>query len=229
MIIRYFRLFALVLIVLVSDHNALASRSATGSQGTTENSPGTVPSSPLATRAIRVIGPLDTRSSPLTTKIVGPELYFKNKLIEVNFSLRLDNGQMQLIKMGVPKEYVFYVDLFREWDIWPDEFITGYKIVRRITADSVKGEFHVSAENEKAVVKKRFMSFESMMKWALTVQGLRFSLKGLSKSGKFFIRVKAESIKQKPPEMLRYFFFFMDQKDLDLKSDSPLFRPVRRK
>ena len=34
------------------------------------------------------------------------------------------------LKRGISKEITFYIDLFKVWNIWPDEFIAGRKIVR---------------------------------------------------------------------------------------------------
>ncbi|MCI4625491.1 MAG: DUF4390 domain-containing protein [Candidatus Magnetoovum sp. WYHC-5] len=166
-------------------------------------------------------------SSASAAEIEGPILSFKDSILEVSFSLALDANQIQLIKMGIEKEYIFYVDLFRKWGIWPDEFIAGYKIIRRIKVNPVKGQFMVISDTEKVVLEKRFMSFDSMIDWALTVRGMRFSMKRLPADGRYFIRVKVESIKQKPPEMLGYFFFFMAQNELNLKVDSLTFYPEK--
>ncbi|KJJ83990.1 hypothetical protein OMAG_002142, partial [Candidatus Omnitrophus magneticus] len=77
--------------------------------------------------------------------------FFDHDAINISFKVTLDEDQRYLIKEGLQRDYIFYVSIYRHWDVWPDEFLLGIKIERTITADLVKGEFKVVSSTDKAV------------------------------------------------------------------------------
>ncbi|MBF0536849.1 MAG: DUF4390 domain-containing protein [Nitrospirae bacterium] len=157
-------------------------------------------------------------------EIVGPELVLGGGVARVSLTLSLTGEQVALIRDGLEKELIFYIDLFRKWQLWPDEFIHGMKITRTIRANPVKGEFKVVSINETTILEKRFSSFDSMLRWALHVKDIQISLNELSEDGVYFIRITIESIKQKPPQLYSYVLFFADDKDFKIKKDSEDFK-----
>ncbi|KWT82932.1 hypothetical protein ASN18_2293 [Candidatus Magnetominusculus xianensis] len=153
-------------------------------------------------------------------EIAGVEHAVSGSNMTVSVTLSIDESQISLIREGLQKEFVFYIDIFRRWSLWPDEFVRGKRISRTIQANSVKGEYKVISSDETAVLEKRFMSFKSMLKWALMVNDVKIDMSGLEDDAPYFIRVTVESIKKKPPQVLGYVFFFVDDKDFKIKKDT---------
>ncbi|MBF0458676.1 MAG: DUF4390 domain-containing protein [Nitrospirae bacterium] len=152
----------------------------------------------------------------------GVEYAVSGNNITVSVTLSIDESQISLIREGLQKEFVFYIDIFRRWSLWPDEFVKGRKISRVIHANSVKGEYKVISSDETSVLEKRFMSFQSMLKWALLVKDVKIDMSGLEEEGQYFIRVTIESIKQKPPQVIGYVLFFVDDNDFKIKKDTEI-------
>ncbi|MBF0516076.1 MAG: DUF4390 domain-containing protein [Nitrospirae bacterium] len=155
-------------------------------------------------------------------EIVGVQYAVSGNDITVSVTLSIDESQTSLIREGLQKEYVFYIDVFRRWNFWPDEFVKGKRISRTIAANSVKGEYKVISSDETAVLEKRFMSFKSMLKWALTVKDIKIDMSGLFDNDQYFIRVTVESLKKKPPQVIGYVLFFVDDKDFKIKKDTDI-------
>lgn len=113
-----------------------------------------IPQSPFAQEI--GIGDIDVR-------INGDELI-------VSTSITLPGGFINEIKNGVQKELVFYIDLFRVWKNWPDEYVFGNSIVKKIEGDVIKGEFIMSSfdRNKKIVVEKNLRALSPCSeKWQL--------------------------------------------------------------
>ncbi|MBF0553327.1 MAG: DUF4390 domain-containing protein [Nitrospirae bacterium] len=155
-------------------------------------------------------------------EITGVEYSVSGGGITVSVALSIDESQTSLLREGLQKEFVFYIDIFRRWSLWPDEFIRGKKVSRTIQANSVKGEYKVVSSDETAVLEKRFMSFKSMLRWALLVKDIKIDMSGLEEDAQYFIRVTVESIKQKPPQVIGYVLFFVDDKDFRIKKDTDI-------
>ncbi|KJU83312.1 hypothetical protein MBAV_004504 [Candidatus Magnetobacterium bavaricum] len=157
-------------------------------------------------------------------EIAGPEFVINGGVVRVSLTLSLTDEQVSLIREGLEKELVFYIDLFRKWQLWPDEFIRGKKITRNIKANPVKGEFKVVSTDETTILEKRFSSFDSMLRWSLHVKDVQITLNELSDTGVYFIRITVESVRQKPPQLYSYVLFFANDKDFKIKKDSDDFK-----
>ena len=96
-------------------------------------------------------------------EIIGPEVTFQGKDIFVTTSLSLDNKPLQELNNGITKEFRFYIDIFRVWKMWPDEFISGKSFIRTVMCDPVKKEYIATSNDGTTLVQKRFKSFESMI------------------------------------------------------------------
>ncbi|HEB76886.1 MAG TPA: DUF4390 domain-containing protein [Nitrospirae bacterium] len=156
-------------------------------------------------------------------EIKGPFLHFKDSIIRVSFQFDLDAESAEEIRKGITKEIIFYIDLFRLWKTWPDEFIAGRKIVRKISSDPMKKEYIATSFDGETIVEKRFNSFESMMKWALSFDDFYLtSLKGMP-AGTYFVRTTVESRLRNIPSLFSEIFFFLPDREFKVSSDSGLF------
>lgn len=143
--------------------------------------------------------------------------------ISVQSSLVLDDTLINDLKNGVQKEFIFYIDLFRQWDLWPDEFIYGTKQTRTIKSNPIKKEYTVLFEDGEARNERRFNSLESLLDQALRINEIHvFSTTGLP-AGHYFVRVTVESRIRKLAPIIGYLLFFVPEREFTIEKDSPLF------
>ncbi len=163
------------------------------------------------------------QSRLIAAEISGPEVRIFENDIYVTTSVTLDDKFIEEIKNGIKKEIIFHIDLFRVWEMWPDEFITGKSFTRTIKVDPVKTEFIATSNDGASQVRKRFKSFESMLQWALSFENIKLAnIKELENSV-YFVRVTAESKIRKLPPVLGYFMFFVSENAFKIKKDSQYF------
>jgi hypothetical protein len=157
------------------------------------------------------------------TEISAVQVKLNNNDIYVSASLRPDSKVMEEINAGLSKEFVFYVDLFRVWKIWPDEFVSGRKIVKVIASDPIKREY--TAENREGGLHtiKRFREMDSMIAWALSLADLKVANTRELEPGTYFVKVSAESLLRKLPPVVGYLLFFVPEKEFSVFRDSPRF------
>lgn len=156
--------------------------------------------------------------------ITRPEVSLQNNEIRVSGFLILDEKYIKEIKNGIEKEYRFYIDLFRVWNMWPDEFVLGRSIIRTVKCDPVKGEFIATSLDGNTLIERRFKSFESMMKWALSINDLKLTNIKELESGIHFVRITVESKLRTLPPLIGQFFIFLSENEFVVKKDSFNFR-----
>lgn len=155
--------------------------------------------------------------------VSGPDVQLRNNEIFVTTGLVLDDENLQNIKKGISKEIVFYIDLFRVWKTWPDEFVAGKKIVKTLESDYIKKEYTATSFDGTARIKKRFKDIDSMLAWALNISDFKlFNARDLE-AANYFVRVIAESRLRNLPPVVGYLLFFVPEKDFKLTKDSPAF------
>ncbi len=93
----------------------------------------------------------------------------------VTTALSLDEKSLQELNNGMTKEFRFYIDLFRVWKIWPDEFVLNKSFIRTLKCDPVKKEFLATSSDGNTIIQKRFKSLESMIQWALSINDLKLA------------------------------------------------------
>lgn len=157
------------------------------------------------------------------TDIIGPELKFLNNEIIITSTLSLDDKYIQEIKSGIKKEFIFYIDIYRVWNIWPDEFITGKKLIRTIKYDIIKNEFFASSNDGTTIIKKRFKSLESMLNWVLTIDGLKVAGLNELENGIYYVKVTVESKIRKLPPVIGYFMIFLPENEFKIQKNSVRF------
>jgi hypothetical protein len=155
--------------------------------------------------------------------ISGPEVSIKDSQIFVNAALALDDKDVQEIRNGIKKEFRFYVDLFRVWEMWPDEFVSGKPLIRKLKSDPVKTEHVASSSDGSTIVQKRFKSFESMMEWALRMDDIRLTSTRDLEPGVYYVRLTVESKVRKLPPVIGYFMVFLPENEFKIHKNSPMF------
>lgn len=148
----------------------------------------------------------------------------ENNELYVTASLKPDPKIMEELNAGLTKELVFYLDLFRVWSVWPDEFVLGKKIVRVIKSNPIKRE-HVAGSIDGVVhLEKRFKDLDAMVDWAVTIPELKLTNVRELESGLYFVKVTVESkVRKLPPVIGPVISIFLRDKEFTLEKDSPQF------
>ena len=157
-------------------------------------------------------------------EIKGPEVKVHENGIYVTTTLLLDENCMQELRNGMAKEFNFYIDLFRVWKMWPDEFVTGKLVIKTLKCDPVKTECVATSSDGSTLIKKRFKSFEPMVRWSLNINDLNLTNIQELESGVYFVRITIESKIRKLPPVLGYFMIFVSENEFKIKKDSPFFQ-----
>lgn len=155
-----------------------------------------------------------------SSEIIGPEVKLKNNEIFVTTALSLDEKKLQELSNGITKELNFHIDIFRVWEMWPDEFVIGKNFIRTLQSDPVKMEYIATSKDENSQIKKRFRSFESMIQWALKISDLKLANLRELESGQYFVRVTVESKVRKLPPVIGYFMIFLPENEFRITKDS---------
>lgn len=156
-------------------------------------------------------------------EINGPDVRVQDNEIHVTASLSLDDKIFQELQNGMTKELRFYVDLYRLWKVWPDEFILNKTFTRTLKSDQVKKEYIASSNDSNTLIQKRFKSLESMIQWSLSINDLKLANVKELEPSIYYVRVTVESrIRQKPP-VIGYFMIFLPEDEFKISKASPVF------
>ncbi len=155
-----------------------------------------------------------------SAEILGPEVRVTNGEIIVTTGMALDEKNLNDLKNGISKEITFYIDLYRFWNLWPDEFIVGKKIVKTLRCDPIKKEYVATSFDGATLIEKRFKSFESMLMWSLTIRDLALIHEKELQYSEYFVRITAESRIRKIPPVIGYLLFFVEEKEFKVTRDS---------
>ncbi|MFZ3123201.1 MAG: DUF4390 domain-containing protein [Thermodesulfovibrionales bacterium] len=169
--------------------------------------------------------PSITRSA----EIIGPETKIINNEIYVTTGLILDEKQLQDLKNGIAKEITFYIDLFRVWNMWPDEFVLGKPIVKTLRVDPVKKEYIAASSDGMTIVERRFNELDSLLNWSLNIRDLKLTNTRELEPDDYFVRITVESRLRKLPPVISYLFFFVPEKEFTKVKDSSKFRVGQEK
>lgn len=156
----------------------------------------------------------------LGAEIIGPDARVINDEIVASTGLALDEKNIGDLKNGISKEITFHVDLFRVWRLWPNEFITGKKIVKTLQSDPIKKEYTATTFDGATLVEKRFKRFDSMLDWTLNIKDLKLiNVKELQPAD-YYVKVTVESRLRQLPPVIGYLLFFVPEKEFKLSKDS---------
>lgn len=167
---------------------------------------------------------LISSSASSGAEIIGPETKIANNEIYVTTGLMLDEKQMQDLKNGITKEITFYIDLFRVWDMWPDEFVLGKTFVKTLKCDPVKKEYVATSFDGMTIIEKRFNEFDTLLKWSLNINGLKLTNIKELEPDDYFVRITVESRLRRLPPVVSYLFFFVPEKEYRVVKDSSRFQ-----
>lgn len=156
-------------------------------------------------------------------EINGPEVKILGNEIYVTTSLSLDDKQLHELRNGIKKEYSFYLDIFRVWKFWPDEFVLSRSFVRNLRSDPVKMEFIATSTDGNTQIKKRFKSFDSMLQWTLNFENIKLANIHDLEPGTYFVRITVESKIRELPPVIGYFMVFIPENEFKIKKDSSYF------
>jgi hypothetical protein len=156
-------------------------------------------------------------------EIKGPELTINDGHITVSTGLALSEEQVEAVSKGISKEITIYVDLFRVWKSWPDEFVLGAKFNRTLSCDPVKKEYVATSLHGDTLREKRFTDCDSLLKWALSIKDLQLTSTTELDPADYFVKVTAESRLRKLPPVVGYLFFFVKEKEFRIDKDSRIF------
>lgn len=143
--------------------------------------------------------------------------------LKISSDLKLDESHISELKDGLKKEFIFYVDLFRQWTIWPNEFIHGVRIIRKISSDPVKKEFTVINSVGTSLSEQRFNSLDSLLLEALRLDGIELTKKEKLVPGSYFVKVTAESRIRKHAPIIGYILFFVPENEFEVEKISDTF------
>ncbi len=155
--------------------------------------------------------------------ISGPEARVVNSEIVVTSGLVLDTKNLDDLKNGISKEITFYLDLFRVWKIWPDEFVAGKKLVKTLRCDPIKKEYIATSFDGATLIEKRFKTFESMLAWTLSLKDLRLISVRELQPAEYYVKVTAVSRLRSLPPVIGYLLFFVPEREFKVLKDSPVF------
>ena len=156
-----------------------------------------------------------TQINPLLVSVKGDNIFVSAKLV-------LDNNLISDLKAGIEKNLVFYVDLFRHWSSWPDEYILGVRIERDVSCDNVKGEYMMTTRQSGGAEQTRYGNCADLIKNSLLLKNIKLSnLRELTR-GRYFVRVTAESKLRNLPPLLGQMFFFIKDKEFSVREDSSM-------
>ncbi len=162
-----------------------------------------------------------TEMSTVDVKLHGNGIY-------INASVKPDQKFIEDVQAGLSKEVVIYLDLFRAWNVWPNEFILGRKIVRVLKSDPIKREYVADSLDDNIRREKRFKDLETMIEWARNISDEKLSgIEGLE-TGTYFVKVTVESILKQLPPVIGYLFFFVPEKEFSASRVSPSFQIQKR-
>jgi len=162
-------------------------------------------------------------ASSRCAEITKLDVLVEKNIIHVSTAVSLDKKHLAELRNGIEKEVRFYIDIFKMWNVWPDEFIIGKFSIRTIHYDHVKTEYIATSNDGHKLIEKRFTSFESMVKWALSIDTLELVIPKDIEPGAFFIRVIVVSKIRKLPPLLRDLLLFLPENEFKIEKDSPVF------
>lgn len=148
--------------------------------------------------------------------------------IYVSTSVRPDSKFIDDMNNGLSKEFVFYIDLFRVWNLWPDEFVTGKKIVKVFKSNPIKREYVASSIDGNTHIEKRFKDLESMVEWAMNIREIKLTNVKELEPGEYFVKVTVDSKIRKLPPVIGYLLFFVPEKEFSISKDSQRFQINRK-
>jgi hypothetical protein len=165
-------------------------------------------------------------TSVFSSEIATVSVTQANSEIFVTTALQPDPKFIEDLNNGLSKEIVFYIDLFRHWKLWPDEFVLGQKIVRVLQIDPIKREYVGSDIEGNVKTIRRFKDLDSMIVWAINIVDLKLTNVKVLEPDEHYVKVTVESSLKKLPAVVGYLLFFVPSKEFSISRDSAAFKII---
>ncbi|HCL81332.1 MAG TPA: hypothetical protein DHW81_03620 [Nitrospiraceae bacterium] len=160
----------------------------------------------------------------LAGEISVVDVRINNNDIYVTTSVKPDRKFIDDMNNGISKELVFYIDLFRVWNVWPDEFVTSRKLVKTLKSNPIKRE-NVSMNIDGNIhTEKRFKDIESMIEGVMNITDIKLTNTRELEPGSYFVKVSVESKIRKLPPVIGYLLFFVPEKETSISKNSATFQ-----
>lgn len=155
--------------------------------------------------------------------ISQPSVRISDSHLSVSTTLSPSAEFVEEINEGMTKEIVFYIDLFRIWKLWPDEFVKGKKITRTIKVNKIKRDYVVLSHEGNIIREKRFSDPDSMMQWAFSIKDVYLEELSRLDYGKYYVKVTADAVKRNIPPLVGFLLFFISDREFSISSSSEIF------
>jgi hypothetical protein len=121
------------------------------------------------------------------------------------------------------------LELFRVWNLWPDEFVMTKKIKRTIRYDNLRGHYFVTSRDGVSLVQKRFKDFHTMKAWAFKIEDIHIAHIKELEPGDYYVRVLVESKSKKLPAVIGILMLFVPEVEMVMTKESEPFNVERIK
>lgn len=156
-------------------------------------------------------------------QIAGPYVRNDAKGIYVASGLALDEQEKRELRDGVQKEIDLYLDLYRVWRMWPDEFVLGVRYTQTLRCDPVRKEYVATSLTGSKQRERRFTDCDALMGWALSIPEILLTHTGELDPAEYFVKVTAESRLRRLPPFIGQMFFFVPQREFHIEGRSSSF------
>lgn len=167
---------------------------------------------------------VSTSSLSFSAEIANVDFKLINNNLYVTTAIRPNKKLLDELNNGISKEFIIYVDLFRVWRIWPDEFITGKRITRILKPDPIKRQYAVTSIDGNLQIEKNFKDLEAMTSYAFNIIDMQLTNTRELESGAYFVKVTVESIRKKLPPVIGYLLFFVPEREFRISANSNTFQ-----
>ncbi|TNF55366.1 DUF4390 domain-containing protein [bacterium] len=162
-------------------------------------------------------------STVLSTEISGPTVITEDENILVSTGLSYLGKLESTIGTGIEKKIVFTMELFRVWDLWPDEFVISKKIKRTIRYDNLRGLYFVTSRDGDSLIQKKFNDFHTMKAWAFKIEEIHIANMRELEPGNYYVKVLVESKSKKLPAVIGILMLFVPEVEMVMTKESKPF------
>ena len=161
---------------------------------------------------------------PSHAEVYGPNVKTRGDFILVSTGMNLDEKSIEEINKGVSKDIIFYIDMFRRWRGWPDEFVIGVTVSQTLHCNPVKKEYTAISRRGDVVVEKRFEACDQMISWTMSLPDEKLANKaGLDLEARYYVVTTVESRIRRIPKFIKRVLFFIPDAEFRVEAESETF------
>jgi hypothetical protein len=163
-------------------------------------------------------------ATAFSAEISGPTVRIENNEIFVDTGLSYLGDLESTILSGLEKEFIFTIELFRVWNLWPDEFVVSKKVQRAVKYDRLREQFFTSTNDGITKAYEKFKDFLVMKNWVFRVRNINIANVRELRPGRYYLRVVVESKSRELPPTIGLLMFFIPEVEMSLAKESQSFR-----